>query len=261
MILTSWPCPLPNDAPDSARDTSSEMALAFAADGSRADETTIRNPGIRLLVLPALFDEANRLRRFTVSTMRRLASLGIASVLPDLTGCGESLQPLERQDLTRWRAAAAAAAAHFGASHVLTIRASACLAPPGLPGWHYAPHAPSSQLRQLLRARTLASREAGIAEGGEGLLARGMARGLDLAGYPLGPAMIAQLHAEAPNTHLSGPTLPIITQNALAAPGLWLRAEPGEDAAQATRLATLIAHTLSSHAPHRAPTQTLRAAQ
>ena len=247
MILTSWPCPLPNDAPDSARDTSSEMALAFAADGSRADETTIRNPGIRLLVLPALFDEGNRLRRFTVSTMRRLATLGIASVLPDLPGCGESLWPLEAQTLDSWRAAAAAAAAHFRASHVLTIRAASCLAPPGLPGWHYAPHAPASQLRQLLRARTIASREAGIVEGGEGLLARGKQRGLELAGYALGPAMITQLDAAT-----SAPSLPTISQSALNAPGLWLRAEPGEDAAQssalAATLATLIGEALADAA-------------
>ena len=237
MILTTWPCPTADNAPAGAP-SAPEMALAFAAAPMPSGPSASGTP--RVLVLPALFDEANRLRRFTVSTMRQLASLGIASVLPDLPGCGESLAALEVQDLSHWRSAAAAAAAYFDASHVLTIRAAVCLAPPGLPGWHYAPHAPSSQLRQLLRARTLAAREAGIAEGGEGLLARGKARGLELAGYPLGPAMINQLSSEG-----AAPTLPVISQSALAAPGLWLRAEPGEDAAQSARLAQLIAHTLS----------------
>ncbi len=239
MILTTWPGACPTTA------ATSEMALAFVPTpaGGAAPDSFACHPGPRLLVLPALFDEANRLRRFTVATMRQLAAIGIASVLPDLPGCGESLAPLETQHIASWREAVAAAAAHFNASHVLTIRASACLAPPGLPGWHYAPHAPSSQLRQLLRAHTLAAREAGQSGSSESLLARGRMRGLDLAGYALGAQMITQLHAESPP-----PTLPVITQHALAAPGLWLRAEPGEDAAQAARLATLIAHTLPQSA-------------
>ena len=44
-------------------------------------------------------------------------------------------------------------------------------------------------------------------------------------------------------------TLPVIAQNALGAPGLWLRAEPGEDAAQSAALAALIAESLSAIAP------------
>ena len=240
MILTTWPTSGSHNA------GTREMAIAFAPTpaGGAAPDTIARHPGPRLLVLPALFDEANRLRRFTIATMRQLAEIGIASVLPDLPGCGESLAPLETQHIAGWREAMAAAAAHFNASHVLTIRASACLAPPGLPGWHYAPHAPASQLRQLLRAHTLAAREAGQTGSTESLLARGRMRGLELAGYPLGADMITQLHAGS-----AAPTLPVITQNALAAPGLWLRAEPGEDAAQAARLATLIAHTRPQSAP------------
>jgi hypothetical protein len=44
----------------------------------------------RLLIVPALFDEGNRMRRLTVEVMRRLAASGIASVLPDLPGLQES---------------------------------------------------------------------------------------------------------------------------------------------------------------------------
>ena len=227
MILTNWPGP-DSRAPE-------EMALAF-------EPATGDNQPPRLLILPALFDEANRLRRFTVEVMRRLATRGIASVLPDLPGCGESLAPLEAQSLALWREAAAAAATHFAASHVLTIRASASLAPPGLPGlpgWHYAPSAPASQLRSLLRARILARREAGVEETSEALLKLGLEQGLELAGYRLGPQMLADLSAKtAPST------LPIILQSELAAPGLWLRAEPGEDPAQAETLATILAASL-----------------
>jgi hypothetical protein len=57
----------------------------------------------RLLIVPALFDEGNRMRRLTVEVMRRLAASGIASVLPDLPGLQESTFPLERANLGLWR--------------------------------------------------------------------------------------------------------------------------------------------------------------
>ncbi|RIV90883.1 hypothetical protein D2V17_03695, partial [Aurantiacibacter xanthus] len=69
--------------------------------------------GPRLLVLPAWFDESNKTRHFTVELMRLLAERGVASVLPDLPGCNESLADLTRQTLASWREASAAAAEHF----------------------------------------------------------------------------------------------------------------------------------------------------
>ena len=57
MTPVSWPCPLPGGG------TARELALAFDAGRSR-----------RVLIVPALFDEGNRLRRFTVEVMRRLAN-------------------------------------------------------------------------------------------------------------------------------------------------------------------------------------------
>ena len=92
-----------------------------------------------MLVLPALFDEANKLRRLTVEVMRRLDGAGVDSVLPDLPGCNESRQPLEAQTLDHWREAARAAATHCGATHVLTLRGGALTAPSELPGWAYSP--------------------------------------------------------------------------------------------------------------------------
>src|SRR5690606_13943847 len=102
VIPAVWPCPLPQ--------------------GGLADEyalTVDRARPARVLIIPALFDEANRLRRFTVELMRRLDSAGIDSALPDLPGTNESLQPLDAQTGDGWRAATAAAAAHFAATHVL----------------------------------------------------------------------------------------------------------------------------------------------
>lgn len=192
---------------------------------------------LRVLVLPAWFDESNKLRHFTVEAMRELASVGIASVLPDLPGCNESTAPLSGEDLQSWRLCADAAAKHFGCTHVLAIRAGANIAP-DLPGWAYAPLAAKSALRGLLRARIIASKEAGRAENRDDLLAAGMAEGLDLAGYRIGANMVSQMSETGLE---NAPTLTPIAQPDLGGAGLWLRAEPEHDPAQANTLAKIIA--------------------
>lgn len=220
-MIAAWPCP------GSDAGSGEEYAVAF----DRQRET-------RLLVIPALFDEANKLRRFTVETMRRLDAAGIDSFLPDLPGWNESLSPLEEQTLEGWCHAAQAAARNFVATHVLTLRAGALLAPPALPGWRYAPTNGNSVLRAMLRARVLASREMGVEESRDDLLERGRNEGLELAGYHLGPALLAALaEAEPPESE----TQTTIAQGEVGGGGLWLRAEPGENAAQANKLAMLIA--------------------
>jgi hypothetical protein len=180
-VIASWPSP-----------AGDEYAVAF--DHGRA---------ARVLVLPALFDEANKLRHFTVETMRRLDEAGIDCFLPDLPGCNESGVALEGQTLRKWRDAAAVAAAHFGATHVLALRGGALTAPAGLPCLHYAPVNGASLLRGLLRARVLASREAGIEETRDGLFARALSGGIELAGYRLGAPMVAELESAAPGVALA----------------------------------------------------------
>lgn len=219
MTPAAWPCPLPDGG------SSQEYALAFHQGRDR-----------RLLIVPALFDEANRMRRFTVEVMRRLDGAGVDCFLPDLPGCNESLQPIEAQTPQSWRDAMTAAAAHFAATHVLGIRGGALLTPAGLPGWHYAPAKAATILRQLLRARVLAAREAGIAENADDLLAAGVEGGLELAGFRLGPAFLRAFpDLAAP----AGATA--IDQDTIGGGGLWLRAEPGEDRMQADALAAVLA--------------------
>ena len=216
--LVDWPCLNPDG------ERREEMALAF--DRGRAH---------RLLVLPAWFDEANKLRRQTVEVMRRLDRSGIDCFLPDLPGCNESEALLEEQTIEAWRAAASAAAGHFGASHVLTIRAGALLAPAGLAGWSYAPVAGAKVLRAMLRARTIASREAGRSERTEDLQTLARTEGIELAGWRLGAALFSQLEGTEP-----AKVLTTIRQDDLGGAGLWLRAEPDEDPAQADALAALL---------------------
>jgi hypothetical protein len=215
-VIASWP-------------TAAGEEYAVAFDKARAR---------RVLVLPAWFDESNKLRHFTVEVMRRLDGAGIDSFLPDLPGCNESLVPLQDQTLQSWRNEAAEAAWHFSATHVLAVRAAANIAPDSLPGWRYAPLAGSSQLRALLRARVLASREAGRDEDRDRLLEIGRQSGFELAGYRLGAAMIGGLaEAELPAARNQRD----IAQGDIGGPGLWLRAEPDHDPRQADALAAILA--------------------
>lgn len=220
-MFATWPCPQTGGG---ARE---EMALTF--DSKREH---------RLLVLPAWFDEANKLRRQTVEVMRRLDLSGIDSVLPDLPGCNESTAKLEDQTLASLRAAAAAAVAHFAATHILTLRAGALLAPAGLPGWRYAATGGRQVLRAMLRARTISSREAGRPEKTEQLRDIGRRDGIELVGWTLGAGLFREL--ESAKVH----DLPLtveIEQDLLSGAGLWLRAEPGEDPEQADALAAIVA--------------------
>ncbi|MDE1915528.1 MAG: hypothetical protein KGJ57_10880 [Sphingomonadales bacterium] len=197
--------------------------------------------GPTLLVIPALFDEGNRLRRQTVEVMRRLAASGITCVLPDLPGLNESTTPLADLDVDLWRKAMASLALQTGARRVLALRGGALVSPDGLAGWHYAPATGASVLRQMVRARIIAGREAGREEKHDALLAKGRIEGLDLAGYALGGAMIAQLErAEAPQDDIS-----IISQDMVGGSALWLRAEASESREQADALAAIVAVGLS----------------
>lgn len=220
MRPVSWPCPTLDGG------SAGEYALAF--DKGRE---------FRLLIVPALFDEANRMRRFTVEVMRRLDGAGIDAFLPDLPGCNESLQPLEAQTPATWRAATTAAAAHFGATHVLGIRGGALLTPARpLPVYHYTALKGASSLRQLIRSRILAARESGVSESQDGLLQEGFGQGLELSGFRLGAEFLREFQALVPE---AGATE--IAQDMIGGGGLWLRAEPGEDREQADALAAILA--------------------
>lgn len=225
MIVT-WNCP----ALDGGTPTE-EMLLAF--DRARP---------VRVLVCPGWFDEANKLRRFTAEVMRRLDAAGIDALLPDLPGCNESLVPLQLQTIAGWRSAMASAAQMLGATHVLAIRAGALVAPSELPGWHYAAQSGPKLLRGMIRARIIAAQEAGIAETSKGLMATGRESGLVLGGWSIGAAMFRELETAEPQL---APGQSDIPESALGGPGLWLRAEPDDDAGLADRLATLIVQSIT----------------
>lgn len=224
MTPLTWPCPVAGGV------IANEYALSFD-----------RGRPIRIQIVPALFDEGNRMRRLTVEVMRRLDGAGIDSFLPDLPGTNESLLLLEYQSCEDWRDAMTSAAACFDATHAMGIRGGCMFTPPGLQSWHYAPVKGAALLRQILRARILASREAGREETREQLVETGEREGLDLAGYRLGADMIRELAVLEP---ASLPTTSQIAQDMIGGSGLWLRAEPGESMQQADALAAVIAMAL-----------------
>lgn len=216
--MTHWPCPGPEGQ-------SEEYALSFDRGRKR-----------RLLIVPALFDEANRMRRMLVDSMRLLDEGGVDTFLPDLPGCNESLQRFDAQSLHGWRSAMVLAARHFGATDVLAVRGGALVFPNTLPGWALEPAKGASILRQLIRARVIASREAGIQEESAALLELGRTGGLELAGWHCGASLIAGLENALPQ--IEGHQL--VSQGQLGGGGLWLRAEPAAAPEQSAALARII---------------------
>ena len=219
-MIRLWPCP-----------GGDEFAVVIDRDRPR-----------RLLIVPPLFAEMNRTRRWLAGTMRALDIHGIDAVMPDLPGTGESLQPFSSQSLHGWRMAMAQAARHFEVTHVLALRGGTLVFPNALPGWVIDPLSGNSLLRQLLRAAVIAGREAGRHDDSAALLERGRNEGLALAGYDCGPALIAGLDSARP---LDEGQREIRLSEMGGAP-LWLRAEPGDDPAQAFRLADIIAAEMSA---------------
>ncbi|MGB3739754.1 MAG: hypothetical protein WA948_10420 [Pontixanthobacter sp.] len=218
--FAAWPAPLPGGG------TAQETALVFD-----------QRRGPRLLVLPALFDEANKMRRQTVEVMHRLDLSGIDSVLPDLPGTNDSLEELREQTLANWKMGAKIAFDHFEATHVLTIRHGALIVPPDTPDWRYSPKKGKSLLRHLLRARAIAAKEAGIEETTAAIEAQARQHGVDLTGWRIGAALFDDLMNAEPSTN--GQSFDI-AQSDLGGAGLWLRAEPGEEPEQADTLAAII---------------------
>lgn len=217
-MIAQWPCPGPGGQ-------SEEYALAYDRGRTR-----------RLLIVSALFDEANRMRRMMVDCMRLLDDAGVDTFLPDLPGCNESLQRFEAQSLHGWRSAMQRAARHFAATDVLAVRGGALVFPNALPGWALEPAKGATILRQMIRARVIASREAGIQEDSTALLEAGRTEGLELAGWPCGASLIAGLENALPQ--IEGHHL--IAQSQLGSGGLWLRAEPSAAPEQSAALARII---------------------
>ncbi len=196
-------------------------------------------PRATVLIVPPLFEEANRTRRTLVLAMRALAAEGFGAMLPDLPGQNESLVPLEQVDLARWQDALVKVAAGIdGPILVASVRGGVLIdhQVKAAAWWRLAPVGGASLLRTLMRARVSTDREAGLTSSLESLQEEAKTRPLLVAGNRLSPEMVAQLgtseaQAVEPLRNIA------LGADGIAGTPLWLRAEPGEDAAMAAAIA------------------------
>lgn len=198
--------------------------------------------GPTVLFIPPLFDEANRLRRTLVLTMRALSARGMASLCPDLPGQNDSLVPTEAVMLADWRTALAdVAAAEAGPLLVASWRGGALLddAVAGAIGWwRMAPVAGASLVKTMIRTRIAGEKEAGRSVSADELRAMVADGPVELAGNFLNGDMLIQLDAAIPAEVAPLRTVAVGSgEGKLPGSALWLRAEPGEDAAMAEAMA------------------------
>lgn len=182
----------------------------------------------QIIMLEPLFEEANRCRRLIAELMRRLAEQGIGVVLPDLPGTGESLTEIGTVTLTDWHDAIAAVRATVAPVVVASMRGGALLdgGASAIGRWRFAPETGVRIVRDLKRTKASTARSDSPL----------------YAGHHLSDAFLAGLESTPLTTGANIRTLRLESDAADAdakLPGapLWRRAEPGEDAALAARLA------------------------
>lgn len=185
-----------------------------------------------VLIAPALFEEANRLRGWTIALMRELAHRGVASVLPDLPGQGESVWKTEHCAVAKWRTALATAAASLGKPHLFAIRGGTLLDGECLTAgrYHFAPVPGGDLIRDLVRIRQLSAEENDEAFNPEAIRPPGPP--VELAGNILSRWLIDDLKAAMPRTadRVARPeTDARAAQMRLTGTALWRRARPEED--------------------------------
>lgn len=189
------------------------------------------NGPVVLLLLPP-FEEANRTRTFAVGLLRALATRGVASILPDLPGQGDSLLPTESASLADWRAAVTALVAASDRPVVgASIRASALFdTDADLAGrWQLSPQSGAALVRELTRI----ARPTGIDRS---------AAVVEIAGNRIATTLLEDLDAATPcDTHprriVRLGTDPEDADLRIDAAPLWRRAEPGDDPTLAEQLA------------------------
>lgn len=193
-----------------------------------------------------LFEEANRTRALLVAMLRALAMRGIAGVLPDLPGQGESELPTSQATLAAMRSAFAAAARVAAAGdrpvHGIALRSGA-LVDGGAAlrsRWHLSPVGGPDLLADLARLRRAAGQEGGWEDGAP----------VEVAGNLISPVLAAELadieDASAPRRVVRLDTDPRPADRTLAGAPSWRRSEPTADPVLAQSLADDIARWIAS---------------
>lgn len=197
-----------------------------------------------VVMLPALFEEHNRTRAFTVAICRALAGLQVASILPDLPGQGESVVPTQDATLDHWRKAVAALVqAQRAVRPVImgSMRGSAIIDDvPGVSGhWRLSPITGQMVIRDLTRGAVMQS----------SLTAAPIGDPVEVAGNLISHNLFGALQADVTLREGTAPLRTVRLESDpapadLKLPGspLWRRAEPGND----LPLAALLAQDLAA---------------
>lgn len=209
-------------------------------------------PQTGAVVLAAMppFEEANRLRAFFVTLLRALGEHGIGAAIPDMPGQGDSPLSTAAARLDDWRDAFAACEAKLSREgarvHIAAMRGGAlyegranCQS-----RWHFSPLTGAALVREMVRARQAAAKEAGEPFDPASVTVDGPP--VELAGNLIAPAMLADLQGAVPVAGQDLRTLRLETDAAAAdrkilARPLWRRAEPDNNPALARELAADLA--------------------
>lgn len=197
--------------------------------GSEALLRIGRESPITLLIIPALFEEANRMRHFTVSLMRGLADRGMGSVLPDLPGTSESSADFRDVTLEDWSDALETVGRLVGPK-VLTIGIRGGCLLDGLAhrGWRLAPETGDRLLRDLVRATAFSTNQT-TSE----LSCRARSAPTRLAGYDFTPQFFNAIAASVPRDgdYRIARLEDEASERDVTFSGkkLWRAAEPGDD--------------------------------
>lgn len=196
-----------------------------------------------------LFEEANRTRAFVVTVLRALAERGVAGILPDLPGTGDSLAPTRDATIMTMRDAVAALVdQQKRPTFAFGIRSAALLDTlASLSGrYHLAPQQGEQCLRELKRIR-YADLDRKAPEG-DSWITDDEDAPVEIAGNTISPRMLRELRDLAVGKDEGAPRrIARLVSDAQpadvkfdAAP-LWRRAEPGNDPVLAALVAEDIA--------------------
>lgn len=197
-----------------------------------------------VVMLPALFEEHNRTRAFTVAICRALAGSQVASILPDLPGQGESVVPTQDATLDHWRKAVAALVQAQPAIRPVimgSMRGSAIVDDvSGISGhWRLSPITGQMVIRDLTRGAVMQPSPT-AAPIGDPVEAAGNLISHNLFGALQADVTLREVTAPLRTVRLESDPAPAD----LKLPGspLWRRAEPGND----LPLAALLAQDLAA---------------
>lgn len=224
-------------------------------DGGR--EALLRfGPDTGPLIVAALplFEEANRTRTFAVGLLRALAVRGMASVLPDIPGQGDSTASLAALTIPHMASALQAATSRNlndgRRTYALGIRSGTlldhCSSHSGR--WQFAPQTGASVLRDLHRTWRAAGHCGDCAA-----MMSGDTDPVEIAGNLLSIGMLSSLSAAIPFDPVDVPlrvlrltTDPLPADRKIDASPLWRRAEPGNDPVLIRLLADDIAEWIAT---------------